>query len=42
MSDEQDYLAYLLRLWRTTSDGNIVWRASVESPHTEDQRSHPA
>jgi hypothetical protein len=34
MSDEQDYLAYLLRLWRTTSDGNIVWRASVESPHT--------
>jgi hypothetical protein len=34
MSDEQDYLAYLLRLWRITSDGNLVWRASVESPHT--------
>jgi hypothetical protein len=34
MSDEQDYLAYLLRLWRITSDGNAVWRASVESPHT--------
>jgi hypothetical protein len=34
MSDEQDYLAYLLRLWQITSDGNIVWRASVESPHT--------
>ena len=34
MSDEQDYLAYLLRLWRITNDGNLVWRASVESPHT--------
>ena len=34
MSDEQGYLAYLLRLWQITSDGNIVWRASVESPHT--------
>jgi hypothetical protein len=34
MSDEQGYLAYLLRLWQITSDGNLVWRASVESPHT--------
>ena len=34
MSDEQGYMAYLLRLWQITSDGNIVWRASVESPHT--------
>jgi len=34
MSNEQDYLAYLLRLWQITSGGNIVWRASVESPHT--------
>jgi hypothetical protein len=34
MGDEQNYLAYLLRLWRITSDGDPVWRASVESPHT--------
>lgn len=39
MSDEQDYLAYLLRLWRTTNDGNLVWRASVESPHTGERHA---
>jgi hypothetical protein len=34
MNRQQNYLAYLLRLWQVTSDGNLVWRASVESPHT--------
>jgi hypothetical protein len=38
MSDEQGYLAYLLRLWQITSDGNLVWRASVESPHSGERR----
>jgi hypothetical protein len=30
----QDYLAYMVRLWRTAGDPEPVWRASVESPHT--------
>ena len=34
MDRQHNYLAYLLRLWQVTSDGNLVWRASVESPHT--------
>ncbi|MEJ2207547.1 MAG: hypothetical protein P8129_00745 [Anaerolineae bacterium] len=29
-----DYLSYLLRLWRVTVAGQIVWRGSLECPHT--------
>lgn len=28
------YLSYLLRLWQASVDGELVWRASLESPHT--------
>ena len=28
------YLSYLLRLWRTGSGKNAVWRASLENPFT--------
>ena len=28
------YLAYLLRLWQVTDAGKLVWRASLEDPHT--------
>ncbi|MBN1484799.1 MAG: hypothetical protein JXA37_08765 [Chloroflexia bacterium] len=28
------YQSYLLRLWRTQSDEQILWRASLESPGT--------
>ena len=28
------YLSYLLRLWQADADGELVWRASLESPHT--------
>lgn len=28
------YLSYLLRLWRTGSEGHEVWRASLEEPLT--------
>ena len=28
------YLSYLLRLWQTRSKGEVIWRASVESPDT--------
>jgi hypothetical protein len=35
MSDEShEYYAFLLRLWRTSSHGNVVWRASLESAQT--------
>jgi hypothetical protein len=28
------YLSYLLRLWQVSGEGEAVWRASLESPHT--------
>jgi len=31
---ESGYLAYMLRLRRVVRDGQPVWQASVESPHT--------
>ena len=33
-SEQRRYLAYMLRLWEVGSDGNLTWRASLESPHT--------
>ena len=39
MSKEQRrYISYLLRLWQVSSDGELVWRASLESPHTGERR----
>ena len=35
MSEEShEYYSFLLRLWRTSSHGNAVWRASLESAQT--------
>jgi hypothetical protein len=34
----QEYQSYLLRLWRTSSQGNAVWRASLESAQTGERR----
>ena len=35
MPDEpQAYQSYLLRLWRISSQGKAVWRASLESAQT--------
>lgn len=28
------YISYLLRIWRANGNGEVVWRASLESPHT--------
>jgi len=28
------YLSYLLRLWRVRRNNHLVWRASLENPHT--------
>jgi hypothetical protein len=33
------YLSYLLRLWQADADGELVWRASLESPHTGERLS---
>jgi hypothetical protein len=33
-TEQQHYLAYMLRLWQVSSDGEPIWRASLESPHT--------
>ena len=39
MSREQrGYISYLLRLWQIRSEGELVWRASLESPHTGERR----
>ena len=32
------YLSYLLRLWQANSGGELVWRASLEDPHTGARR----
>ena len=35
MSEEpRPYIAYLLRLWQVPGAGPLVWRASLEDPHT--------
>ena len=33
------YLSYLLRLWQASVDDELVWRASLESPHTGERLS---
>ena len=35
--EPQRYLSYLLRLWQTTSGGELVWRASLEDSRTGDR-----
>jgi hypothetical protein len=35
--DERRYLSYLLRLWQVRVGGELVWRASLESPHTRER-----
>jgi hypothetical protein len=32
--EERHYISYLLRLWQVIVGGELVWRASLESPHT--------
>jgi hypothetical protein len=33
----QEYLSYLLRLWRVGDEGKPVWRASLKSAQTGEQ-----
>ena len=39
MSSEERYISYLLRLWQTKNRDKMVWRASLESPHTGERKS---
>jgi hypothetical protein len=40
MAEEpQEYLSYLLRLWRASLHGKPTWRASLESAQTGERRS---
>ncbi len=34
---EEQYFSYLLRLWRSRRNGELVWRASLESSQTGQQ-----
>ena len=38
--EKRQYLAYMLRLWQAGSrDGQPVWRASLENPHTGERQA---
>ncbi len=34
MNKQKRYQSYLLRLWLTADEKGLVWRASLENPHT--------
>jgi len=34
---DKGYRSYLLRLWQTSDDGELIWRASLETPGTRKQ-----
>jgi hypothetical protein len=35
------YLSYLLRLWQAASGGEVVWRASLQRPHSTEPMAFP-
>lgn len=39
--ESRRYLSYLLRLWQTHSEGEHIWRASLENPGTGQRRGFP-
>jgi hypothetical protein len=41
MSESPGYVSYLLRLWQTWQGGRPVWRASLQSTSTDEQRGFP-
>ena len=36
--ENRRYLAYMLRLWQVNTTDMAVWRASLEDPHTGEQK----
>ena len=41
-TQEPRYLAYLLRLWQVRDNEEMIWRASLEDPHTGERRGFAA
>jgi hypothetical protein len=37
-NEQGRYLSYLLRMWQTRREGEIVWRTSLESSETGERR----
>lgn len=37
-TEKRQYQAYLLRIWQIKDAGQLVWRASLEDPHTSKRR----
>ncbi len=37
-TEQPRYLAYMLRLWEVSDNGEMIWRASLENPHTGERR----
>lgn len=35
---EYRYLSYLLRLWQVKRNGDVIWRASLDNPHSGERR----
>lgn len=35
------YFAYLLRIWQIRDAGQLIWRASLEDPHTGKREGFP-
>jgi hypothetical protein len=35
---QQEYLAYMLRLWSVRNNGKTLWRASLENAQTGERR----
>ena len=33
-NEQRPYFAYMVRLWCVSVNGEVVWRASLEDPHT--------
>lgn len=38
---QRRYRAFLLRLWQELSDGQWIWRASLEDPHSNVRQGFP-
>ncbi len=34
--DTPEYFSYLLRLWMVRDEHVLIWRASLENPHTQE------
>ncbi len=39
MTQDQNYVAFLVRLWSVHHNGEVVWRASAENAHTGERHA---